>query len=94
MGASHSTTSAQPGGGRPRTNDGIDVQDYYALLELPDPSTSTATSDEIRKAYRKLALRFHPDKNPDDVEAAQKRFLLIQSAYEVLSDEQERAWYD
>jgi curved DNA-binding protein CbpA len=96
MGASHSTSSARPGGGggRPRTADGVDVQDYYALLELPDPDTSTSTSDEIRKAYRKLALRFHPDKNPDDVEAANKRFLLIQSAYEVLSDEQERAWYD
>jgi curved DNA-binding protein CbpA len=94
MGASQSSSSDQPGGGRPKTNDGVDVQDYYGLLELPDPSTSTATSDEIRKAYRKLALRFHPDKNPDDVEAANKRFLLIQSAYEVLSDEQERAWYD
>lgn len=94
MGASHSTSSDQPGGGRPRTADGVDVQDYYALLELPDPDTSTSTSDEIRKAYRKLALRFHPDKNPDDVEAANKRFLLIQAAYEVLSDEQERAWYD
>lgn len=94
MGASHSTSSSQPGGGRPRTTEGIDVQDYYGLLELPDPSTSISTSEEIRKAYRKLALRFHPDKNPDDVEAANKRFHLIQAAYDVLSDEQEKAWYD
>lgn len=94
MGASHSTSSSQPGGGRPRTTEGIDVQDYYGLLELPDPSTSTSTSEEIKKAYRKLALRFHPDKNPDNVEAANKRFHLIQAAYDVLSDEQEKAWYD
>ncbi|PWN35393.1 DnaJ-domain-containing protein [Meira miltonrushii] len=76
------------------TKDGIDVQDYYGLLELPEPNTATSTSDEIRKAYRRLALRFHPDKNPDDVEAANERFRLIQAAYEVLSDDQERAWYD
>lgn len=76
------------------TKDGIDVQDYYGLLELPEPNTATSTSDEIRKAYRRLALRFHPDKNPDDVESANERFRLIQAAYEVLSDDQERAWYD
>ncbi|UZJ51710.1 hypothetical protein CBS101457_001030 [Exobasidium rhododendri] len=97
MGASQSSTSPGGdggGGGRPRTSDGIDVQDYYALLELSDPNTCTSSSEEIRKGYRKLALRYHPDKNPDNVEEANKRFLLIQAAYEILSDDQERAWYD
>lgn len=98
MGASQSSQDGSGRGGsssnRPMTKDGIDVQDYYGLLELPEPNTATSTSDEIRKAYRRLALRFHPDKNPDDVEAANERFRLIQAAYEVLSDDQERAWYD
>lgn len=108
MGASQSSQTGAGGGGggggsrhgsgggsqRPKTADGIDVQDYYGLLELPEPASATISSDEIRKAYRRLALRFHPDKNPDNVEAANERFRLIQAAYEVLSDEQERAWYD
>ncbi|KAJ3557581.1 hypothetical protein NM688_g1398 [Phlebia brevispora] len=64
--------------------------DYYALLEVEE----TATQDEIRKSFRRLALVHHPDKNYDDIEGATKRFAAIQQAYEVLSDEQERAWYD
>lgn len=47
-----------------------------------------------RARYRKAALIHHPDKNPNDVAAATLKFSIIQSAYEVLSDEQERAWYD
>ncbi|KAF7789789.1 hypothetical protein EIP86_000735 [Pleurotus ostreatoroseus] len=64
--------------------------DYYALLEVEE----TATQDEIRKSFRRLALVHHPDKNHDDIDGATKRFAAIQQAYEVLSDEQERAWYD
>ncbi|XP_053693161.1 dnaJ homolog subfamily C member 21 [Sabethes cyaneus] len=54
----------------------------------------TADDDEIKKAYRKLALRWHPDKNLDNPEEANQQFLLVQAAYDVLSDLQERAWYD
>lgn len=64
--------------------------DYYALLGVDEE----ATEDEIKKAFRKSALRHHPDKNPDNVEEATRLFADIQQAYEVLSDPQERAWYD
>lgn len=63
---------------------------YYELLDVE----STSTDLELKKAYRKKALQLHPDKNPDDVEAATARFALVRSAYEVLSDPQERSWYD
>ncbi|WFD33276.1 hypothetical protein MCUN1_000089 [Malassezia cuniculi] len=64
--------------------------DYYQLLEVEQ----TASSDEIRKSYRKLALKYHPDKNPDNVAEANRKFTRILEAYEVLSDDAERAWYD
>lgn len=63
---------------------------YYELLDVE----VTATDSELKKAYRKKALQLHPDKNPHDVEGANARFALVRSAYEVLSDPQERSWYD
>lgn len=64
--------------------------DYYELLGL----TRSATDDEIKKAYRKKALELHPDRNYGNVDEATRLFAEVQSAYEVLSDPQERAWYD
>ncbi|EXJ89782.1 hypothetical protein A1O3_02849 [Capronia epimyces CBS 606.96] len=64
--------------------------DYYDLLGVD----RTASDDEIKKAYRRKALELHPDRNYGNVEHATTLFAEIQSAYEVLSDPQERAWYD
>eukprot|EP00004_Rigifila_ramosa_P024940 TRINITY_DN7335_c0_g1_i2.p1 TRINITY_DN7335_c0_g1~~TRINITY_DN7335_c0_g1_i2.p1 ORF type:complete len:287 (-),score=80.95 TRINITY_DN7335_c0_g1_i2:81-941(-) len=63
---------------------------HYATLGVP----KGADADEIKRAYRKLALRWHPDKNPDSKEVAEKKFQEIQEAYAVLSDEKKRALYD
>jgi len=63
--------------------------DYYAILQI----SRDATGAEIKKAYRKLAIQYHPDKNPGDKEAEEK-FKLINEAYGVLSDEEKRAIYD
>ncbi|KAI8983774.1 hypothetical protein BDB01DRAFT_114664 [Pilobolus umbonatus] len=63
---------------------------YYELLGVE----KKATELDLKKAYRKQALLWHPDKNGDRVEEATDRFALIQEAYEILSDPQERAWYD
>ncbi|KAF8536033.1 hypothetical protein BDD12DRAFT_852748 [Trichophaea hybrida] len=63
---------------------------YYELLSVE----RTATQDDIKKAYRKKALELHPDRNFNDIERATRLFAEVQTAYEVLSDPQERAWYD
>uniref|UniRef100_A0A1B6MKP1 DnaJ homolog subfamily C member 21 n=1 Tax=Graphocephala atropunctata TaxID=36148 RepID=A0A1B6MKP1_9HEMI len=63
---------------------------YYDVLGVPRDSSE----DEIKKSYRKLALQWHPDKNPNNAEEAKIQFQLVQQAYEVLSDSHERAWYD
>jgi len=64
-------------------------ESLYLLLDL----TKDATPDEVKKAYRKLALRHHPDKNPDNPSAAEK-FREINHAYSTLSDEKKRRIYD
>ncbi|CAL1279720.1 unnamed protein product [Larinioides sclopetarius] len=64
--------------------------DYYAALEL----SRNATTQEIKQAYRKLALKWHPDKNLDKKEEAERKFKEINEAYEVLSDEKKRRIYD
>ncbi len=64
-------------------------KDYYEILEV----SKTANGDEIKKAFHRLALKYHPDRNPGDREAESK-FKEINEAYEVLKDEQKRAAYD
>ncbi|BES92797.1 unnamed protein product [Nesidiocoris tenuis] len=63
---------------------------YYEVLQVD----THANDDEIKKSYRKLALMWHPDKNLENSDEAKDQFQLIQQAYEVLSDPQERAFYD
>lgn len=64
-------------------------KDYYSLLNI----SRTASPEEIKKAYRKLAMQFHPDKNPGDKKAEEK-FKELSEAYEVLSDQKKRELYD
>ncbi len=66
-----------------------EVKDYYAVLGVAEG----ASDEEIKRAYRKLARRYHPDRNPNDHEA-EERFKEIQEAYEVLADEARRREYD
>lgn len=65
------------------------MQDLYKLLNVD----KTASKEEIKKAYRKLARKYHPDANPDD-KSAEAKFKEISQAYEVLSDEEKRKVYD
>ncbi|HQV62746.1 MAG TPA: J domain-containing protein [Anaerolineales bacterium] len=67
----------------------MDYKDYYKILGVE----RKASADDIRSAYRKLAMQYHPDKNPGDKKAEDK-FKEINEAYQVLSDEQKRARYD
>lgn len=63
-------------------------KDYYKILGI----SRTATDDEVKKAYRKLALKYHPDKNK--APGAEDRFKEVAEAYEVLSDKKKRDIFD
>lgn len=63
---------------------------YYEVLGV----SKQATDDEIRKAYKKLALKWHPDKNPDNVKEAEDKFKEVGEAYACLSDKEKKAVYD
>ncbi|MGE5248868.1 MAG: DnaJ C-terminal domain-containing protein [Bacteroidota bacterium] len=67
----------------------MDYKDYYKTLGVGRKSST----EEIRKAYRKLAMQYHPDRNPGD-KSAEERFKEINEAYQVLSDSEKRARYD
>ena len=67
----------------------VKFRDYYEIMGLP----RTAKAEEIKKAYRKLARKYHPDLNPNNKQA-EERFKEIQEAYEVLSDTEKRKKYD
>ncbi|URD93082.1 DnaJ [Musa troglodytarum] len=64
--------------------------DYYNILKV----NRSATDEDLKKSYRRLAIRWHPDKNPSNKEEAEAKFKQISEAYEVLSDAQRRAIYD
>ena len=63
--------------------------DYYDLLNI----TKNASDADIKKSYRKLAMKYHPDRNPGD-KSAESKFKEIKEAYEILSDAEKRAAYD
>ena len=65
------------------------MEDYYKILGVEKNSTE----DDIKKAYRKLAMKFHPDRNPNNKQAEEK-FKKISEAYAVLSDKEKRKQYD
>jgi curved DNA-binding protein len=67
----------------------MDYKDYYQILALK----KGATNEEIKRAYRKLAVKYHPDKNPGD-KSAEEKFKEINEAYAVLSDPRKKAQYD
>ncbi len=67
----------------------MNYKDYYKILGVSEK----ATKKEIKKAFRKLATKYHPDKNPDD-KAAEEKFKEINEAHEVISDPEKRKKYD
>ena len=64
----------------------VQSEDFYEILGVP----RDATDDQIKKAYRKLAIKWHPDKNPDNKEHAESIFKKVAEAYETLSDKSKR----
>jgi molecular chaperone DnaJ len=68
----------------------MEKRDYYEVLGIP----KDASAENIKKAYKKLAFKYHPDKNPGKEKEAEEKFKEVSEAYEVLSDPQRRATYD
>ena len=68
----------------------MSLKDYYRILGV----NKDASAQDIKKAFRQLALRYHPDRNPGDVKEAEEKFKEINEAYEVLGDEQKKRHYD
>jgi curved DNA-binding protein CbpA len=66
------------------------LKDYYQILGIK----RDAVSEDIKKAFRQLALRHHPDQNPGNPKESEEKFKEINEAYEVLSDKQKRRYYD
>ena len=64
----------------------MSLKDYYRILGV----NKDASAQDIKKAFRQLALRYHPDRNPGDVKEAEEKFKEINEAYEVLGDEQKK----
>ena len=65
-------------------------KDYYKILNID----YSANEDDIKKAYRKLAIKYHPDKNPNNKEVSEKKFRKVCEAYETLKDLKKRREYD
>jgi molecular chaperone DnaJ len=68
----------------------MQFKDYYQILNV----SGDASAEDIKKAFRRLALQYHPDRNPENVWDAGEKFKEINEAYEILSDEQRRWQYD
>jgi curved DNA-binding protein CbpA len=68
----------------------MELKDYYQILNV----SQDASAQDIKKAFRRLALQYHPDRNPENVREAGEKFKEINEAYEVLGDEQKRWKYD
>jgi curved DNA-binding protein CbpA len=68
----------------------MSLKDYYRILSV----NKDTSAQDIKRAFRQLALRYHPDRNPGDVKEAEEKFKEINEAYEVLGDEQKKRQYD
>ena len=68
----------------------MELKDYYQILNV----SQDASAEDIKKAFRRLALLHHPDRNPENIKSAEVKFKEINEAYEILSDEHRRWQYD